>query len=89
MAEMRARSGDTTAGRPTERAVEWARLTWCELAELQRRVDMVILPVGSTEQHGPHLAMDTDTVSAWSVATAVGARTGVPVLPAIPYGCSL
>jgi creatinine amidohydrolase len=50
---------------------------------------MVILPVGSTEQHGPHLAMDTDTVSASSVAAAVGARTGVPVLPAIPYGCSL
>ncbi len=33
--------------------------------------------------------MDTDTVSAASVALAVGARTGVPVLPAIPYGCSL
>jgi creatinine amidohydrolase len=80
---MRERPGDTA------NAIEWARLTWCELAELRRRVDMVILPVGSTEQHGPHLAMDTDTVSAASVALAVGARTGVPVLPAIPYGCSL
>jgi creatinine amidohydrolase len=50
---------------------------------------MAILPVGSTEQHGPHLSMDTDTVSAVGVAEAVALRTGVPVLPAIPYGCSL
>lgn len=86
---MQERSVDSAATRTTQSPVEWARLTWCELADLQRRVDMVILPVGSTEQHGPHLAMDTDTMSASSVAAAVGARTGVPVLPAIPYGCSL
>lgn len=69
--------------------IHWERLTWCEIAALRERVDMVILPVGSTEQHGPHLSMDTDTVSAATVAAAVSARTGVPVLPAIPYGCSL
>ena len=69
--------------------LRWERLTWCELAALRRQLDMAILPVGSTEQHGPHLAMDTDTVSAARVAEAVGARTGVPVLPPIPYGCSL
>lgn len=71
-------------------AVLWERLTWPEIAALRRAgMDMAILPVGSTEQHGPHLALDTDTVSAVCVAHAVSARTGVPVLPAIPYGCSL
>jgi len=73
----------------TDAVLRWERLTWCEIAALRRRVDMAILPVGSTEQHGPHLAMDTDTLSATLVAEAVSARTGVPVLPPIPYGCSL
>jgi creatinine amidohydrolase len=77
-------TADTTDG-----VLRWERLTWCEVAALRRRLDMAILPVGSTEQHGPHLAMDTDTISATLVAEAVAARTGVPVLPAIPYGCSL
>jgi creatinine amidohydrolase len=73
----------------TDGVLRWERLTWCEVAALRQRLDMAILPIGSTEQHGPHLGMDTDTVSAVLVAEAVGTRTGVPVLPAIPYGCSL
>lgn len=72
-----------------QRPVRWEQLTWREVAALRRRLDMAILPVGSTEQHGPHLAMDTDTVSAQRLAEAVSARTGVPVLPPIAYGCSL
>lgn len=62
-----------------------ADLTWPQISGQA----LLAVPVGSTEQHGPHLAMDTDTVSAATLAAAVGARTGVPVLPAIPYGCSL
>jgi creatinine amidohydrolase len=49
-------------------------------------MDMAILPVGSTEQHGPHLSVNVDTVSADSIAKGVSALTGVPVLPALPYG---
>ena len=79
----------TDEAEASEGVLRWERLTWCEIAALRSRVDMAILPVGSTEQHGPHLAMDTDTVSALVVAEAVAARTGVAVLPAIPYGCSL
>src|SRR5262245_19326052 len=81
-------AADLTAD-ATDGVLRWERLTWCEVAAVRRRVDLAILPVGSTEQHGPHLAMDTDTVSAVCVAEAVAMRTGVPVLPAIPYGCSL
>jgi len=70
--------------------VLWERLTWEEIAALRDGgMDMAILPVGATEQHGPHLALDVDTVSAVAVASGVSAVTGVPVLPAIPYGCSL
>jgi creatinine amidohydrolase len=52
-------------------------------------MDMVILPVGATEQHGPHLGVGMDSVCAIEVAYAVSAATAVPVLPVLRYGCSL
>lgn len=68
----------------------WAELTWEEIAELRKRpMDMVIFPIGSTEQHGPHLTLNVDTLSAEVVAHAVSARTQVPVLPTLPFGCAL
>lgn len=50
---------------------------------------MVLFPVGSTEQHGPHLPLGVATLSAELVAHAVSARTAVPVLPTLPFGCAL
>jgi creatinine amidohydrolase len=50
---------------------------------------VAVLPVGATEQHGPHLATGTDTLLAEHVAGASAERTGDVVLPALPYGCSL
>ncbi|BBZ18477.1 mycofactocin system creatininase family protein [Mycolicibacterium gadium] len=54
----------------------------------------MIIPVGSTEQHGPHLPLDTDTRIATAVARALADRL-VPaneskwmVAPAIEYGAS-
>jgi mycofactocin precursor peptide peptidase len=45
----------------------------------------VLVPVGSTEQHGPHLPLATDT----AVAVAVASRVpGVLVAPAVAYGAS-
>jgi mycofactocin precursor peptide peptidase len=57
---------------------------------------VVVIPVGSTEQHGPHLPLDTDTRIASSVARAVAACLGGPtagadsylLAPAIAYGAS-
>ena len=71
--------------------VLWDRLTWEEIAALRAGgMDMAILPVGATEQHGPHLALDVDTVSAVARGPRRSRRRpGVPVLPAIAYGCSL
>jgi creatinine amidohydrolase len=50
---------------------------------------VAVLPVGATEQHGPHLATGTDTLLADHVANAAAGQTGDVVLPALPYGCSL
>jgi creatinine amidohydrolase len=49
----------------------------------------VLIPLGSTEQHGPHLPLDTDTRIASAVAAAVAARhEHVAVAPALAYGAS-
>jgi mycofactocin system creatininase family protein len=51
---------------------------------------MVLVPVGSIEQHGPHLPLDTDSVIATAVAGALALRIEgqVVVAPALSYGSS-
>lgn len=48
----------------------------------------ILIPLGATEQHGPHLPLDTDTRVATAVARAVGERLRWLVAPAIAYGAS-
>ncbi|MBS1141745.1 MAG: Creatininase [Proteobacteria bacterium] len=68
----------------------WNDLTWQELpAVLAACGNAAILPVGATEQHGPHLGCGVDTVIAEHLCQEVARRTGVPMLPPLPYGCSL
>jgi creatinine amidohydrolase len=68
----------------------WEELTWPEIASLvaSRGEDVALLPVGATEQHGPHLPTGTDTIVARELCRAVSRRTGCVVLPALPIGCS-
>ena len=66
-------------------------LTWKEAEKRFREVDVALLPVGSIEQHGAHLPLDTDAFDAHYLALAVaeGCRDPKPlVLPLIPYGVS-
>ena len=68
----------------------WSQRTWPELpGDLAAVRYAAILPVGATEQHGPHLGCGVDAVLADKLCAAVAARTGVPMLPTLPYGCSL
>jgi creatinine amidohydrolase len=70
--------------------VLWQSMTWEEIATLRDSgMHTAILPVGATEQHGPHLTTAVDCITAEKLAHAVSAQTGVPVLPTLPYGCSL
>ena len=70
--------------------LRWDMLTTPEIGALvQQGMDLAILPVGATEQHGPHLATGCDTLLPEQIALLVSRHTGVPVLPAIPYGVSL
>jgi len=68
----------------------WSQRTWVELsADLEAAGRSAILPVGATEQHGPHLGCGVDALLGNRLCAAAAARTKVPMLPALPYGCSL
>ena len=62
-----------------------ANATWTEIGPRP----LVLVPVGSVEQHGPHLPLDTDTAIAVAVAEAAAAQLGdVLVAPPVSYGSS-
>lgn len=49
----------------------------------------MILPLGATEQHGPHLPLGTDTIRAEALAERLAERLpGSLVAPTLPVGCS-
>lgn len=51
-------------------------------------MNCVILPIGSTEQHGPHLPVGTDHLNVWEIAVKVAEKVDGIVLPPLLYGCS-
>jgi mycofactocin precursor peptide peptidase len=64
-----------------------ADLKWVQVDRAARRV--LIVPLGSLEQHGPHLPLDTDTRIALTVATrAADGRDGVAIAPPVAFGAS-
>jgi creatinine amidohydrolase len=67
------------------------RLTWPEMNDAIAAQKLVILPTGSTEQHGRHLPIDVDVFLCESVCLEVGRRVPekVLVLPPISYGLNL
>jgi mycofactocin precursor peptide peptidase len=66
---------------------ELAGMRWPDIEAGPRR--LLVVPVGSLEQHGPHLPLDTDTRIAVAVARrACAGRAGVALAPAFGVGAS-
>ena len=64
-------------------------LTWEEIQEkIKSSNGTIIVPVGSTEQHGPHLPVGTDTMVSMTLAEAGAERTSVLVSPPLWFGWS-
>jgi creatinine amidohydrolase len=60
-------------------------LTWMQLEASLERDDRIVLPIGSTEQHG-YLSLETDNILGQRIAEEAAEPLGVPVLPVLAYG---
>ena len=56
-----------------------------ELTSLAVAGDLLVVPLGATEQHGPHLPLGTDTIIASRAGGVARTRSSAP---ALPYGSS-
>jgi len=63
-------------------------MSWTEAKEYFAKNDIVIVPVGSNEQHGPQNPLGTDHLIAKAIAEETAKRTGVLCLQVIPFGVS-
>ena len=82
-------AGLETAAGESVRPLVLQELTWTDVEAYLKTCDMVIIPLGSTEQHGPHLPLGTDYYQALETCKRISARTGVLVAPVVLAGYSL
>jgi len=69
---------------------DWYQMTWPEIGRLPSQgMDCAMLPVGATEQHGPHMSCGMDAEIGLHLCRAVAEQTDVALLPVLPYGCSI
>ncbi len=64
-------------------------MPWPDVADRLKTIPAAILPIGATEQHGPHMGCGMDAVLADKLCKAVSEKTKVMMLPTMPYGCSI
>jgi creatinine amidohydrolase len=66
--------------------VNIAEMTSPEAAAAVARTPTAVVPLGSIEQHGPHLPNGTDTMAAELIAAEVARRLDALYVPFAPYG---
>jgi creatinine amidohydrolase len=62
------------------------QMTWLAVREAARAGVPVVLPIGSTEQHGPHLPLDTDCAIPRAIALRAAEQRPLVIAPTIPFG---
>lgn len=62
--------------------------TWPELGQIAKKQPVVVVPIGSVEDHGPHLPLDVDNFLIWSICEEAARRAegDILLLPIIPFG---
>jgi creatinine amidohydrolase len=66
--------------------MQLSMMTWAEAEAAFAKSPLVVVPIGSTEQHGPNGLIGTDALNAEAVANAVGEATDAVVTPVIAIG---
>lgn len=63
-------------------------MKWNDFENELKETDVVLIPVGATEQHGRHMPLGSDTYCAYEVARRAAEKENAIVAPVIPYGIS-
>jgi creatinine amidohydrolase len=61
-------------------------VTWEDFESFVRRNGVVVVPVGSTEQHGPHLPLGVDAIVPFEISKSLAEKMDVMVAPPITWG---
>ncbi|MFH1327493.1 MAG: creatininase family protein [Candidatus Bathyarchaeota archaeon] len=64
-------------------------MTWTDVQKTLKKNNIILVPVGSFEQHGSHLPLETDTILATEVAERAARKAGVAVTPTISFEFSI
>ncbi|SKA67143.1 creatininase family protein [Desulfobaculum bizertense] len=64
----------------------WQHKSWKEVVEHAKKCDIAILPLGSIEQHGPHLPTGHDTMQLFDMCERIAEETDAILLPCPWYG---
>lgn len=70
------------------RTKELGRMSFSEVADAVATMPVLLIPLGTVEQHGPHLPVNADNMVANFVAMKTAQKTHSFVAPGINYGCS-
>ena len=62
-------------------------MTWKEIEEAIQNDAGIIIPIGATEQHGPHLPVSTDTIMATLSAIDLAEENNMLVALPMTYTC--
>lgn len=65
-----------------------AEMTWQECHAALKETDLVIIPIGAQEEHGPHLPLGTDNIHATYTAQKAALQCAALVAPSVPVGIS-
>jgi len=66
--------------------MQWASLSWKRIPEAIERCQVGILPLGSVENHGSHMALGTDYIVPEYLCRLIEQKVDVLILPTLPYG---
>lgn len=68
----------------------WSQLNMTSFKAIQGSIDTVIIPIGTTEAHGPHLPLGTDFMIPNHIASKLENNLGdkIIIAPPVNYGCS-
>lgn len=71
-----------------ERPVLLGERSWVEVVGLVEQSELVVVPVGAVEQHGPHLPLLVDSIQVEAIAHEASRIARVPVAPTFVYSSS-